>query len=157
MRFNTDASHVSRSARHSAAIQRRTYDSGQPNMRVFIVEDSAPIRERLVEMIIEIGGFTVVGEAETAQQAIDGIRASCPDIAFFDIQLASGNGIEALIEARRERPDLKAIVLTNYATPQHEKASAEAGADYFLDKSADFESIAEILQSMKAVQNGTFE
>ena len=70
---------------------------------------------------------------------------------------ASGNGIEALIEARRERPDLKAIVLTNYATPQHEKASAEAGADYFLDKSADFESIAEILQSMKAVQNGTFE
>ena len=48
-------------------------------------------------------------------------------------------------------------MLTNYATPQHEKASAEAGADYFLDKSADFESIAEILQSMKAVQNGTFE
>lgn len=123
-------------------------------MKVFVAEDSAPVRERLIEMISEIEGFEVVGEAATAREAVSGIRESRPDVAIFDIQLAAGSGIEALIEARRERPILKAIVLTNYATPQHEKASAEAGADYFLDKSADFEKITEILQSMKADQNG---
>lgn len=156
MRSNVYASHDSRRARDSAT-QRHTQYPGQANMKVFIVEDSAPIRERLVEMIGEISGCTVVGEAETAREAIAGIRASHPDVAIFDIQLATGSGIDALIEARREQPDLKAIVLTNYATPQHEKASAEAGADYFLDKSADFESIAEILETMKAGRSGVFE
>jgi DNA-binding NarL/FixJ family response regulator len=46
-------------------------------------------------------------------------------------------------------PEMRAIMLSNYATPQHMKASADAGAEYFLDKSADFERIAEILEQLK--------
>jgi len=38
--------------------------------------------------------------------------------------------------------------MSNYATPQHVKASADAGAEYFLDKSADFERITEILSAI---------
>jgi DNA-binding NarL/FixJ family response regulator len=125
------------------------YYKGQARMRVFVVEDSAPVRERLIELINEIEGFEVVGEAVTCSEAVDGIRRTRPDIAIFDIQLASGSGIEALAQVKRELPGLHGIVLTNYATPQHEKASADAGAEYFLDKSADFEKIAEILESMK--------
>ena len=49
---------------------------------------------------------------------------------------------------------MKAIVLSNYATPQHIKASSDAGAEYFLDKSADFERITEILEQMKSSTNG---
>jgi DNA-binding NarL/FixJ family response regulator len=41
-------------------------------------------------------------------------------------------------------------MLTNYTSPQHLRASAEAGAEYFLDKSVDFERIAEILERMIA-------
>lgn len=122
-------------------------------MKVFVVEDSAPVRERLIEMINEIEGFEVVGQAGTCDEAVSGIRQTKPDIAIFDIQLATGSGIDALAQAKRELPGLRGIVLTNYATPQHEKASADAGAEYFLDKSADFEKIAEILESMKAGQN----
>jgi ActR/RegA family two-component response regulator len=58
-----------------------------------------------------------------------------------------------LSEVRRELPGMRSIVLTNYATPQHEKASVDAGAEYFLDKSADFEKMAGILLSMKAEQD----
>lgn len=122
-------------------------------MKVFVVEDSAPVRERLIEMINEIEGFEVVGQAGTCDEAVSGIRRTKPDIAIFDIQLATGSGIDALVQAKRELPGLRGIVLTNYATPQHEKASADAGAEYFLDKSADFEKIAEILESMKTGQN----
>jgi DNA-binding NarL/FixJ family response regulator len=63
-------------------------------MRVFVVEDSAPVRERLIEMIDEIGGFEVVGQAATFQEAVLGITRTRPDIAIFDIQLGSGSGIE---------------------------------------------------------------
>ena len=118
-------------------------------MRIFLVEDSPAICERLVELIEEAGGHTVVGKADTEDDAVAGITASRPDIAIFDVKLARGNGIDALAEAKRRLPGLHGIVMSNYTTPQHRKASAAAGAEHFLDKSADFERIVEILSSYK--------
>ncbi len=117
-------------------------------MNVFLVEDSLPVRERLVEMIEAGGAHRVVGEAATYDDAIQGITSAAPDVGIFDIKLAQGNGIEALTEAKRRVPGLVGIVMSNYATPQHVKASADAGAAFFLDKSADFERIPGILSSI---------
>jgi len=79
-----------------------------------------------------------------------------PDVAVLDIKLADdgGSGIDVLNQVRKGLPAMKAIVLSNYATPQHMKASSDAGAEYFLDKSADFERITEILEQMKSSTNG---
>lgn len=118
-------------------------------MRIFLVEDSTQIRERLVELIDAMGGHTVVGEADNFDDAVAGICRCKPDVAIFDIKLARGNGIEALAAAKHELPGLRGIVLSNYATPQHVKASAEAGAEFFLDKSAEFEKIGDILASLQ--------
>ena len=126
------------------------------DMKVFVVEDSAAVRERLVEMIREIDDVEVVGEAETYDAAVAGIMSTRPDVAVLDIKLADdrGSGIDVLSQVRKGLPAIKAIVLSNYATPQHMKASADAGAEYFLDKSADFERITEILEQMKSSTNG---
>ena len=120
-------------------------------MKVFVVEDSAAVRERLVEMIREVKDIEVVGEAATYDTAVAGIIDTRPDVAVLDIKLAdeTGSGIDALIEVRKTLPGIRAIVLSNYTTPQHLKASADAGAEYFLDKSIDFERVAEILQQMQ--------
>lgn len=127
------------------------------DMKVFVVEDSAAVRERLVEMIRGILDVEVVGEAEDFQTAVTGILHTRPDVAVLDIKLAdeTGSGIDVLNEVRRTLPALRAIVISNYATPQHAKASAEAGAEYFLDKSVDFERIPEILERMKG-EAGSF-
>ena len=117
-------------------------------MKVFLVEDSLPVRERLVEMIEVDGAHRVVGQAATYDDAVRGIASTVPDVGIFDIKLARGNGIDALTEAKRRVPDLVGIVMSNYATPQHVKASADAGAEFFLDKSSDFERINEILSSI---------
>jgi DNA-binding NarL/FixJ family response regulator len=121
------------------------------DMKVFVVEDSAAVRERLVEMIREVKDIEVVGEAATYDTAVAGIIDTRPDVAVLDIKLANetGSGIDALIEVRKTLPGIRAIVLSNYTTPQHLKASADAGAEYFLDKSIDFERVAEILQQMQ--------
>ena len=120
-------------------------------MKVFVVEDSAAVRERLVEMIREVKDIEVVGEAATYDTAVAGIIDTRPDVAVLDIKLANetGSGIDALIEVRKTLPGIRAIILSNYSTPQHLKASADAGAEYFLDKSIDFERVAEILQHMQ--------
>jgi DNA-binding NarL/FixJ family response regulator len=121
------------------------------DMKVFVVEDSAVVRERLLEMLREIEDVEVVGEAETYDAAVRGILDTRPDVAVLDLKLADdgGNGIDVLTTVRKGLPEIRAIVLSNYATPQHMKASADAGAEYFLDKSADFERITEILEQMK--------
>lgn len=123
-------------------------------MKIFLVEDSAAVRERLLEMIGELTDVSVVGQADNYDDAVAGIMESRPDVAIIDIKLARGNGIEALVAVKRQLPGLKGIVLSNYVTPQHVKASADAGAEYFLDKSADFEKITEILENMKADSAG---
>ncbi len=121
------------------------------DMKVFVVEDSAAVRERLVELIRDVKDVEVVGEAATYDTAVAGIINTRPDVAVLDIRLANetGSGIDALIEVRKTLPGIRAIILSNYSTPQHLKASADAGAEYFLDKSSDFERVAEILQQMK--------
>ncbi|HSD99671.1 MAG TPA: response regulator transcription factor [Burkholderiales bacterium] len=121
------------------------------DMKVYVVEDSAVVRERLLEMIREIEDVEVVGEAETFDAAVRGILDSRPDVAVLDIKLADdgGSGIDVLAEVKKRLPAMRAIVLSNYATPQHMKASADAGAEYFLDKSAEFERISGILEQMK--------
>jgi DNA-binding NarL/FixJ family response regulator len=117
-------------------------------VKVFVVEDSAPVRERLVEMIREVDGVEVVGEADSYRTAVAGILSTHPDVAILDISLADGNGIDVLAHVKPRLPGLTGIMLTNYSSPQHLKASADAGAEYFLDKSVDFERITEILEQM---------
>ena len=99
-------------------------------------------------MIEATGSHEVVGQAANYNDAVAGITATHPDVGIFDIKLQSGNGIDAFTEAKRRVPELVGIVMSNYATPQHVKASVNAGAQYFLDKSADFERITEILSSL---------
>ena len=118
-------------------------------VKVFVVEDSPLVRERLVEMIREVKGVDVVGEADRYDTAVSGILSTQPDVAILDISLADGNGIEVLARVKPQLPGLRGIMLTNYTSPQHLRASADAGAEYFLDKSVDFERITENLEQMK--------
>jgi len=119
-------------------------------MKVFVVEDSPAVLERLLELVREVEGAEVVGDAASFHEAVAGITSTHPDVAILDIKLADngGSGIDVLNRVRPALPDMKAIVMSNFATPQHLKASADAGAEYFLDKSADFERITAILEGI---------
>jgi DNA-binding NarL/FixJ family response regulator len=101
---------------------------------VFIAEDSRIVRARLVAMLDETGGVAVVGQAETAQDAVQGILDTRPDWVLLDLQLIGGSGIEVLRRVRSRVPQTKFIVLTNLSTPQYRRVCLEAGADHFLDK-----------------------
>jgi DNA-binding NarL/FixJ family response regulator len=125
------------------------------DMKVYVVEDSQAVRERLVEMIRDIRDIDVVGEAASEDAAVRGILETRPDVAILDISLGEGSGIEVLARVRRQLPELKGIVLTNYSSPQHAKASADAGAEYFLDKSSEFEKIVGILERLMQGSPGT--
>lgn len=78
--------------------------------------------------------------------AIDGALTSAADTLLLDLQLIDGNGLDVLAAVKPQRPGMHVIVLSNFATPQHRRASLAAGADVFLDKSQEFARVPEILR-----------
>jgi len=105
---------------------------------VFIVDDLPTMRERLRELVDDIEGVEVVGEAGTPDEAIAGIRRTHPDYVLLDYQLAGGTGIDVLRAVHPDAPEIAFIVVTNHATSQHRRACLDAGARYFFDKSTEF-------------------
>ena len=115
-------------------------------LTVFLVEDSLPIRARLAQTIRAIEGTELVGEAGSVGDAITGIRSTHPEALILDLQLEDGSGLEVLKAVHPAASTLHVAVLTNYATDQHRRACMNAGAEFFLDKSSDFQRIREIVQ-----------
>lgn len=116
---------------------------------VFLVEDSAVVRDRLLKMLRAIPEVSVLGTAESPAEAIAQIRAEPPALLILDIKLKGGSGIEVLQAVRAACPDTTVVMLTNYATPIYRDRCLEIGADYFLDKTNEFQRIASILMHLK--------
>lgn len=115
-------------------------------VRVFIVEDSPVIRERLTESLSIPGRIDVVGYADTEAQALTALRAGDWDAVVLDLQLKEGNGLRVLKALRAAREGKLVIVLTNYAFPQYRARSEQLGADYFFDKSREYHRVREVLE-----------
>jgi|SRR5580658_6344701 two-component system OmpR family response regulator len=122
----------------------------QNSLRVFLIEDSAMLRERVIERIAENAANEIVGCAETEDEALNGIRELQPDAIVLDIQLRQGNGFNVLRRLRQmpleRRPVV--IVFSNHAEPDFRRRAAADGARYFLDKASEFDHLTELLQSL---------
>jgi DNA-binding NarL/FixJ family response regulator len=116
----------------------------RPN-HVFIVDDSAPIRARLAEMLAAMAEVRLVGEASCAREAVAGILRTRPDAVLLDLNLMGGTGLEVMRAVRPRSPDTVFVVLTNHSEPQYRSACADAGAGYFLDKSTQLERVRDVL------------
>jgi DNA-binding NarL/FixJ family response regulator len=117
-------------------------------LKVYVVDDSELVRERLIEMVSEIEEVEVVGETGDLRDAEASIGQLRPDAVILDIRLPDGNGITLLRHMKRERPAPTFIVLTNYPYPQYREECLDAGADYFLYKATEFDKVGEILSRM---------
>ena len=120
-------------------------------LRVFLVEDSAVLRDRLAESLGSMSGVQIVGTTDTEQSAIDALGTLQCDVVVLDLQLKQGNGFNVLKAIRHsESPQHRklVIVLTNYAFSLYRHRCLQAGADFFLDKSREYERLPEVLEAM---------
>jgi len=115
---------------------------------IYIVEDMPAMRDRLTELVVEIGGVDVVGSAATPADAIAGVLRSRPDCVLLDYQLDGGTGLEVLRAVHPQAPEIVFVVLTNHAQPQYRRACLAAGARHFLDKSTEFGLIRTLVEHM---------
>jgi DNA-binding NarL/FixJ family response regulator len=118
-------------------------------LRIFLVEDSPILRERLVEMLASWGAIEIVGHAETEAAADAALQAQEWDVLILDLQLLQGTGLGVLrnLGSHRKQGTL-VIVLTNYAIPMYRERSMQLGADYFFDKAHEFARIKDVLDEL---------
>jgi DNA-binding NarL/FixJ family response regulator len=111
-------------------------------MEIFLVEDSAPVRERLAEMLGAIPGATVVGEAERADIAICKILTARPDVVVLDLNLAEGtSGFDVLRAVCPRAPEIDFYMVSNFSAGPYRDLAARLGARAFFDKSSDLERV----------------
>ncbi len=113
--------------------------------KVFIVEDSKAVRDALADLLDTLDDVTIVGSAEDAQTAIEGISRSRPDYVVLDYQLVGSTGVDVLRAVHPKMPEIVFIVLTNHPISQYRRVCVDAGATWFLDKTREFEKVKDIV------------
>jgi len=120
-------------------------------MNVFVVEDSAAMRQRVVEALEELVGVRVVGVAEGADEAIAEIRSLRPHLVVLDLRLAQGSGLSVLEAVKQFASPPVVAVLTNYPHEQYRARCAELGADYFFDKAAGIDDLLKAVRALAGI------
>jgi DNA-binding NarL/FixJ family response regulator len=114
-------------------------------LKVYIADDSSVVRQRLVELVSTLGEVCLVGQAGDAMEAINDIQSTKPDVAILDIQMPGSNGFYVLEQIKISQPELRVIMLTAFPYPQYRQKCLNAGADYFFDKSCEFDQVTNVL------------
>lgn len=100
-------------------------------MRVLIVDDEKLARERLRELLTEIGGHTVVGEGMNGNEAVEKASELNPDVVLMDIRMPGMDGLEAAMHIMGMENPPSVIFTTAY--DQHALHAFEVNAvDYLL-------------------------
>jgi DNA-binding NarL/FixJ family response regulator len=118
------------------------------SMRVLIADDSPIVCERLKAMLSNLEEIETVGRARDVSEAINSIEELKPDAVILDIQMPVGSGIEVLKHIKKEHPATVVIMLTNYPYPQYRQECMDEGADFFFDKSLEFEKAIEVCKGL---------
>jgi two-component system response regulator DevR len=106
--------------------------------RVFLLDDHELVRRGIRDLLWAEEDLQVVGEAGTADEALEGIAQTKPDVAVLDVRLGddpSGRtGIEVCRDLRSNHPEIACVMLTSFADDEALFASIMAGASGYVLK-----------------------
>lgn len=119
--------------------------TAQVELRTYIVEDNATIRENLIGTLEELASVKALGWAETENDAKAWLAAHQGqwDLAIVDLFLKQGSGLGVLEAAQGRGAAQRLVVLSNYATADMRKRCAQLGADAVFDKSNEIDALVD--------------
>jgi len=120
-------------------------------IRVILVDDHALVRQGFRRILEEDPGFSVVGEAGSAQDGVALARQAKPDVVLMDMSMPDANGIHAAREILRDRPETKILVLSMYSDGQYVRSALDAGVSGYILKSA---LETDLTRAVRAVASG---
>ena len=118
------------------------------SIRIAIVEDNDKIREGLGVLIDGSDGFQIVASYRTAEDALQHLPASSPDVVLMDIHLPKMSGIECVGRLKEKFPELQIMMLTVYEDDEQVFKSILAGATGYMLKRTPPTELLEAIQEL---------
>jgi len=127
-------------------------------VNVLVMDDAVVVRELIVDLLSELKDVDTIFQAADAVSAVKLFSEYKPEIAILDIKVPGGNGMKNGIDVLRvvkgSYPDAAVIMLTNHANTKYNVECKQAGADFFFDKSSEFDKLpAAIGEAMQRALN----
>ena len=117
-----------------------------PSLRVLLIEDSALLAGRLIELVNRLPEVDLIDTVSTEADALDRISVGSPDLLILDLHLREGSGFGVLRSlALSTRPRPKIIVMTNFALPEYRREAELFGVEAFLDKAGEYFRLPSLL------------
>lgn len=126
--------------------------SSQPALRIFLVEDSAAVRNLIVENLAQIPGIVWAGFSDTESDALEQLLTQSCDVLIVDIELKQGNGmslLRKLSQAHAHAQSLK-VVFSNNVCDAYRRSGQQYGVRHFLDKSYELPQLCALLEQICA-------
>jgi len=116
--------------------------------RVLIADDHALFRYGLRAMLVNAGGFEVVGEAATGEEVVGKAAQLKPDVILMDIQMPGLNGIDATRRIVRADEAIGVVVVTMFEEDDTVFAAMRAGARGYVLKGADADEVVKVVRAV---------
>lgn len=117
--------------------------------KLLLVEDSALIRDVILEMLHDCDQLEIQDIATTSDEAISFLNSSEYDMVVLDIELAEGTGFDVVRHAKQENYPFKKpniVMLTNHGNNYYRNLAKDMGVEYFFDKSLQFDECMDVIQ-----------
>lgn len=121
-------------------------------MRVMVVDDSTPVRQRLAAAFRRAAGVEAVTEAPSGEDAMAQMDGFRPDLVMLDLMLPGMSGIDVLVAIKERKPGVRVAVLTNYPNRAFRKRCLELGATHFLGKTTELDRILDLVMEDKPAE-----
>ena len=115
--------------------------------RLLIVDDHSVVRDGIRSVLRSSTEFSIVGEAENGEQAVELAQRLKPDVVIMDISMPKVNGIEATAMMKQHDPDIKIVILTVHEDEEYVYQILRAGANGYVLKSAGKKEIFAAIKS----------
>ena len=115
-----------------------------------ILADDEPVILRGIKKLVdwERMGISVVGEYEDGRSAMEGILGLKPDIALLDINMPLKNGIEVLQDIRKNKLDVKILILTVHNEIEYLLKAMDIGVDGYILKESEFSELKKAINAV---------
>jgi len=120
-------------------------------IRVLIADDHGLMRAGVKALLAATDDIEVVGEAEDGDEAIREVRRLLPDVVLMDVAMPGLGGLEATLVIRKEKPEVKVLVLTQYDDREYVSRFLKAGVSGYVLKKA---AAGELVAAIRAVFRG---
>jgi DNA-binding NarL/FixJ family response regulator len=114
---------------------------------VVVVDDHDLLREGVGAALGSFADLDVIGEARSGETAIEAVAQLHPDVVIMDLVMPGMGGIESIRRLRAAHPSLGIVALSSFSNGDQVRGAIDAGANGYLIKSVDAESLARAVRN----------